>query len=436
MTGTARDCAGELRDTYGLDVVVVPTNRPMLRADRPDVVFATREAKERAVVDEIRRVSRMGRPVLVGTLTVEESERLSERLRGCGVSCHVLNAKNPAAEAAIVANAGAPGAVTISTNMAGRGTDIRLGGDHQQDRERVAALGGLYVIGTNRHESQRIDLQLRGRAGRQGDPGESQLFVSLEDDLLVRYGIRGLLPPWLVTPVGDEPIENPVVRREIARAQRIIEGQNFDIRRTLSQYSAIVEEQHRVLLEWREALLLGRHTPDVWRRLPERFRPLVESLGEEAVLRGERTVTLHHIDRAWCDHLVLCADLREGSHLARLGGQNPLQRFAQEAALGFSRIHDEIDDAVLASLDHVQVTSGELDLAGVGMKAPASTWTYMVNDDPFRHQIGALLTGPGGATIAIYSAAILMPLLMLWGLVDTFLRKRPGRRPSPFGPPD
>ncbi len=171
MTGTARDCAGELRDTYGLDVVVVPTNRSMLRADRPDVVFGTREAKELAVVDEIRRVTRTGRPVLVGTLTVEESERLSERLRGCGVSCHVLNAKNPAAEAAIVANAGAPGEVTISTNMAGRGTDIRLGGDHKQDREQVAALGGLYVIGTNQHESHRIDLQLRGRAGRQGDAG-------------------------------------------------------------------------------------------------------------------------------------------------------------------------------------------------------------------------------------------------------------------------
>ena len=191
MTGTAQTAALELRQLYGLEVVVIPTHRPMIRVDQPDLVFTHREAKEKAVVDEIRRVHASDRPVLVGTLTVEESERLAARLRSAGVACQILNAKHDEMEARVVAGAGAVGAVTISTNMAGRGTDIRLGGEDEADHERVAALGGLYVIGTNRHESARVDLQLRGRAGRQGDPGESRFFVSLEDDLLVRYGSRG-----------------------------------------------------------------------------------------------------------------------------------------------------------------------------------------------------------------------------------------------------
>ncbi len=257
MTGTAQTAAEELRELYGLDVVVVPTHRPMIRVDQPDVVFTHRDAKERAVVEEIQRAHASGRPVLVGTLTVEESERLAERLRGAGVACQVLNAKNDAMEALVIARAGARGAVTISTNMAGRGTDIRLGGEDEAEREQVAALGGLYVIGTNRHESRRVDLQLRGRAGRQGDPGESRFFVSLEDDLLVRYGIEALIAGRVVTGRRDEPIDHPVLRAEIARAQRIIEGQNFEIRKTLWRYASVVEGQRREVMAARQAILHG-----------------------------------------------------------------------------------------------------------------------------------------------------------------------------------
>jgi preprotein translocase subunit SecA len=198
MTGTAQDAARELEEFYGLRVVVVPPHRPVARVDHPDVVFTHKEAKEKALVEEIGRTHAAERPVLVGTLTIEESERLASRLQSAGVPCDVLNARNDAREAEIVAPAGALGAVTISTNMAGRGTDIRLGGPDGADRERVDELGGLYVIGTSRHESHRVDLQLRGRAGRQGDAGESRFFVSLEDDLLVRYGVRRLLPERLV----------------------------------------------------------------------------------------------------------------------------------------------------------------------------------------------------------------------------------------------
>ena len=272
MTGTARDSAAELRQSYGLDVVVIPTHQPMVRVDREDLVFTHREAKERAIVEEIQRAHATGRPVLVGTATVTESERVADELRVAGVRCEVLNAKNDAEEAPIVARAGALGAVTISTNMAGRGTDIRLGGDSESDHDRVAALGGLYVVGTNRHESGRVDLQLRGRAGRQGDPGESRFFVSLEDELLVRYGIHCLIPRRFLPAKADGPIESTVVRREVARAQRIIEGQNFEIRRTLARYADVVEAQHRRVMERRQAMLTGEESPDMWQQEPERPR--------------------------------------------------------------------------------------------------------------------------------------------------------------------
>jgi preprotein translocase subunit SecA len=432
MTGTARACADELQQVYGLDVVVIPTHRPVLRIDRDDTVFTHLEAKERAVVDEIRRAHATGRPVLVGTTTVTESERLAGRIRAEGIACEVLNAKNDAKEAAIVERAGTLGAVTISTNMAGRGTDIRLGGADETDHGRVAALGGLYVIGTNRHESRRVDLQLRGRAGRQGDPGESRFFLSLEDELLVRYGVRSLIADRFMPDRSEAPVENPIVRQEIARVQRIIEGQNFEIRRTLARYAAVVETQHDLFLERRQPMVEGEAQPDVWAGEPSRRARLVAAAGERAVIDAERTVTLACMDRAWQNHLAVCADLREGIHLVRLGGHDPLTRFTSEAIQAFSGLEDEVDDAVLAALETIRIEGDRLDLTGTGLKSPSSTWTYLVNDDPFRNRIGALLTGPGGVTIAMYSAAVLMPLLLLWGLVENALRRLPGRRYDPI----
>jgi preprotein translocase subunit SecA len=436
MTGTAVDAASELRAFYGVDVLVVPTHRRMIRVDRPDVVFRHREAKETAVVAEIRKVHESGRPVLVGTLTIDESERLAERLRSTGIVCEVLNAKNDEQEAEIVARAGAPGAVTISTNMAGRGTDIRLGGADESSGERVRSLGGLYVIGTNRHESRRVDRQLRGRAGRQGDPGESRFFLSLEDDLLVRYGIQNLLRGRFAAGGGvsaDEPLDNPLVTQEIARAQRIVEGQNFEIRKTLSRYSSLIEEQHRVVAERRQSLLHGRELADVWSEAaPDRFAALVASAGQEAVERAEVVVTLFHIDRIWREHLALCADLRDGIHLVSLGGQDPLTRFTSEVTAAFRSVEERIDAAVLDTLAHVNVRRGALDLGPAGIKGPSSTWTYLVNDDPFRNQVLLKLIGPGGTTIAIYSAALFGPLFLLWGILERFLRKIEPRRGDPF----
>jgi len=436
MTGTARSAAAELHAIYGLEVAVIPTHRLMIRVDRADEVYACRDAKERAIVGEIAHAHATGRPVLVGTSTVTESEGLARMLGNAGIPAVVLNAKNDAEEAPIIARAGALGAVTISTNMAGRGTDIRLGGERDEDRDRVAALGGLYVIGTNLHESRRVDLQLRGRAGRQGDPGESRFLVSLEDDLLVRYGIDGLIPARLRSGPSDAPIENPIVCREVARAQRIVEGQHVEIRRTLARYAVVVEEQHRRLFERRRAMLVGEDEPDLWLALaPEGRATLVAAAGEAAVVDAERVITLGCIDRAWRDHLAWCADVREGVHLVRLGGQDPLTRFTSDAIAAYTTIDDVIDEAVVEALATVRVDGVALDLTGTGLKAPTSTWTYLVNDDPFKSRIGAMLTGPGGATLAIYSAMFLGPLFFLWMLVDRLFRRSARRRADPFGKP-
>ena len=438
MTGTARDAAWEMHELYGARTVVVPTNRPCIRTDHPDVVFAHREAKERAVVEEVRASHATGRPVLVGTLTVEESERMADRLRAAGVPCEVLNARNDEAEAAIVERAGAPGAVTISTNMAGRGTDIRLGGPNEAERDRVVALGGLYIVGTNRHESRRVDLQLRGRAGRQGDPGETRFFVSLEDDLMLRYRLHDLLPANVVPPERDGPIEHPIVRREMARAQRIIEGQNLEIRRTLWRYSSLVEVQRQRLMALRQAILVDCRQAAALTASSERRAALAAAAGEEAVCRAEQAVALFQLDRAWREHLALVADIREGIHLVALGGGDPLTRFTSEVVQAFERLKGDVARAVLDTMDHAVARDGTIELPGVNLQGPSSTWTYIVTDDPFRNQIGRLLTGPGRTTIAIYAAAVMMPLLILWGLVDRLLRRRPPRGATavPAGPRD
>jgi preprotein translocase subunit SecA len=423
MTGTARSAAEELKQVYGRDVTVIPTHRPIRRIDQDDVVYATLHAKERAIVEEVRSAHANRRPVLVGTASVTESERLAARLREVGVACEVLNAKNDAEEARIVAGAGALGAVTISTNMAGRGTDIRLGGADDADHNTVAALGGLYVIGANRHESRRVDLQLRGRAGRQGDPGESRFFVSLEDELLVRFGIKGLIAGRYRPDDSGAPIDNPIVRREVARAQRIVDGQNYEIRKTLGRYTQVVDEQHTRLMERRLAILTRDERPAVWERDRGRRDALAGATSEDTVDDAERLVTLACIDRAWQQHLALIADLREGIHLVRLGGSDPLTTFTSEAIRAFTRIDDEIDTAVLDALSRLTVQGNRLDLESVGVRGPSSTWTYLVNDDPFRNRIGALLTGPGGPTLAMYAAGVLGPLLVLWGLVERFWRR-------------
>jgi preprotein translocase subunit SecA len=384
MTATARSAAEELKSFFRLTVVVIPPHRPCVRVDEPDRVFTHKAAKVEAVVDEIHRAHGTGRPVLVGSASVLESEALASALERGGVYPLVLNAKNDEIEARIVAGAGDLGAVTIATNMAGRGTDIRLGGESEERRARVKALGGLYVIGTNRHESRRIDDQLRGRAGRQGDPGSSRFFVSLEDDLMVRYGIRDLIP-WQRYPDPDRaPVEDPVVHREIARAQRIIEGQNFEIRLTLRRYSTFVEGQRRILQGRRREILEEKHDlAFLESRCPGRYAELRARFGEALVRRIEREITLAHIDRSWAEHLAQVANIRDGIHLESLGAAPPLDRFHERAAEAFLITREEIDAGIVHTFETASVTADGIDIAAAGLRGPSSTWTYLVNDTPF-----------------------------------------------------
>ena len=325
MTGTAASQSREFHELYNLDVQVIATHRPMIRVDPPDRVFASKFDKEQALAQEIRRIHETGRPVLVGTGSVEESERLSARL--AGLKHEVLNARNDEAEAAIIAKAGERGAVTISTNMAGRGTDILLG-------EGVAELGGLHVIGTNKHESRRIDYQLRGRAGRQGDPGSSQFFVSQDDDLLVRFRS-----------------EDPRLRQDPGELQRVAEGQNLNIRLFLWKYEAVIEGQRRRWQTRRQEVLVSP-----------------ESL--------ERLVTLQVMDEFWSGYLAAITDLRQGVHWVSWGGRDPLHEYLTNVDGIFHEMEDTLEDAIAGRLEEARQGHADPNERG-------ATWTYLTTDQPF-----------------------------------------------------
>ena len=356
MTGTAATQAEEFRRVYGLRVIAIPTHRPVIRVDHSERIFRSKAAKEQAVVEEILRVHATGRPILVGTASVEESERLSRLLTGAGIPSQVLNARQDEAEARIIAQAGGLGVVTVSTNMAGRGTDIVLG-------EGVVALGGLYVLGTNRHEARRIDHQLRGRAGRQGDPGDSCFFLSLEDDLLVRYGL-------------DEP-------HSLDHAQRVIEGQNLDIRQTLWKYESLLESQRRVVHELRRAVLLGEAESLLAERALDRRQELSDRFGTELIRQVERDITLAKIDEHWSDYLTAVAELRDGIHWQSYAGKDPVHEFRTRVVELFDRMLEQMDDEVVEAFETAEITAAGIDLARAGLLDTSATWTYLTTDQPF-----------------------------------------------------
>lgn len=384
MTATAEIAAEEFYEFYGLPVVIIPPHRPCIRMDNPDLVFTHKEAKKDALVREITKVHKTGRPILVGTASVEESEDLAETLKKAGIVCDVLNAKTDELEASIIAGAGAIGAVTISTNMAGRGTDIKLGGAEQQDRDAVALLGGLYVIGTSRYESRRVDNQLRGRSGRQGDPGSSRFFISLEDDLIVRYRIDQLLPELYRSLRQQQPLEEPQVIKEIERAQRIIEGQHFDMRRMLRKYSAVLESERRLVQERRmEVLNEGPYLKSFLEQCPEKYLEITKQLGETAAIEGGRKVMLYHIDKAWSEHLAFAAHIREGIHLVSLTGKRPIEEFHYALIPVFYEFWNKVKTNAQKDYNSIPVTDQGFNLAEAGLKAPSSSWTYLVNDQLF-----------------------------------------------------
>jgi preprotein translocase subunit SecA len=411
MTGTALTEAEEFHKIYKLEVVPIPTNQPMIRKDEPDLIFSTEEAKFNAIADEVEARNHKGQPVLVGTVSIEKSERLSRLLDKRGISHQVLNAKQHEREAEVVAAAGQPGAVTIATNMAGRGTDIVLG-------ERVAGLGGLFILGTERHESRRIDNQLRGRAGRQGDPGESRFFLSFEDDLMRVFGgdrMRGIMSTFRID--DEVPIESRLVSRNIESAQSRVEGANFDSRRYVVEFDDVVNTQRAIiyaerdrilegvdtrdnLLEWTEEVIReltdlhcpGRHQAQwelesLWDRLrylfpfPPADEVDLEQLGEssdevaetlfneaarlyvekeerytaEVVRIAETQIMLQLIDQRWADYLTSLEHLKDDIRWQSMGQRDPLVEFKAEAFSAFSAFQDSLKQEIVRYLFHAEI---------------------------------------------------------------------------------
>jgi preprotein translocase subunit SecA len=378
MTGTAVAAGGEFREFYGLEIAVIPPNRPCIRADESDRLYPTIRDKEQAVVGEVAAAHATGRPILIGTLDIAESERLAGELDRAGLRCTVLNAKNDAQEAAIVAEAGARGAITVSTQMAGRGTDIRLGGTGGH-RDLIAGLGGLYVIGTGRHASSRLDHQLRGRAGRQGDPGGSVFFASMEDELIAAYA-------------PDQAQAGPADSQAhwaLGHAQRVAEGVNLEIHRNTWQYNKLVEDQRRIVLDHRDRVLRTDHALSALAgQCPDRLAELSPGVDRSVLAGAARQIVLFYLDRAWADHLAFLADLREGIHLRALArGTVPLNEFNREAIRAFRALLEEASAESAETFRTAPITADGVDLEAIGLKRPTATWTYLVHENPFGHDI-------------------------------------------------
>jgi preprotein translocase subunit SecA len=394
-TATATAVREQLREFYQLSIVVVPPNMPSIRIDAPERIYLTREQLETALVAEVSGAHGVGRPVLIGTLDVAHSERVAARLFGAGISCVVLNAKDDAAEAAVIARAGAPGAVTVSTQMAGRGTDIRLGGPAETRRDEVVAVGGLYVIGCGRHDSRRVDGQLRGRAGRQGDPGGSVFFVSLDDELITRYAGAAMPSPKaaakkLRRAIHSGPrglVEDDAVTAAVDHAQTVAEQITFEVHRNTWRYNLFVELQRRIMARRRESVLTTPAAAHMLaQRSPRAYRDVLARVGD--VTEAARSIALYHLDQRWTDHLAYLADVREGINLRVLAHLDPVDEFHRETAAAFKTLIADVDDLTVDTLETVEITGPQWRMADAGFVRPTATWTYVVHDNPLGEGVG------------------------------------------------
>jgi len=400
MTGTALAAGEQLRQFYKLGVSPIPPNTPNVRDDEPDRVYVTVAAKNDGIIDHITEAHATGQPILVGTQDVAESEDLHRRLLRRGVPAVVLNAKNDEEEARVIAEAGKLGAVTVSTQMAGRGTDIRLGGseaaDDSAEKKAVADLGGLHVIGTGRHRTERLDFQLRGRTGRQGDPGSSVFFSSWEDDVVAAHLDPGKLPNEC-----DETgrIISPKATALLDHAQRVAEGRLLDVHANTWRYNQLIAQQRSIIVERRNTLLSTATAHEELRELaPERDAELAEVLGAESEANLERIcrrIMLYHLDRGWADHLAYLSDIRESIHLRALGRQNPLDEFHRLAVDAFADLAADAIEASQQTFETANILEDEPGLDLSKLARPTSTWTYMVHDNPMRDDTMSALSLPG-----------------------------------------
>ncbi|MEN9647247.1 MAG: preprotein translocase subunit SecA [Candidatus Parcubacteria bacterium] len=369
MTGTAMTSTEEFYKVYGLNVVEVPTHRSIARKDNNDFIFQNENGKYVALARIVKELQQKGQPVLIGTASIEKNEQLSEYLSRAGVRHEVLNAKNHEREAMITADAGKKGAVTVATNMAGRGIDIKLGGagSTKEAYDEVKSLGGLFVIGTERHEARRIDNQLRGRAGRQGDPGETQFFVSLDDDLM-RIFASGMIKASM-SKIGvreDEPIQNSLINRVLESAQKKIEGMHFDSRKHVLDYDNVLNFQRGVIYGRRSKILLGNRE-QIQKELtaiesvatPEELTALHkkrDALGEDHFWEVLRQVLLRSIDLFWIDHLEMMDYLRSSVHLRAYGQRDPLVEYKKEGLRLFKDLEASVYEEVLRIIPLAEVT--------------------------------------------------------------------------------
>ncbi len=372
MTGTAVTSAEEFDKVYGLDVIVVLTNKPMVREFLNDEIYKTKEGKLKAIVGEIKERNTKGQPILVGTRSVEKNEHLSKLLELEGIKHEVLNAKNHQREGEIIAQAGKVGAVTVATNMAGRGVDISLGGNpiNQEEATKIKELGGLYVLGTERHEARRIDNQLRGRSGRQGDPGSSQFFLSLEDELMRIFGgdqIRAVAEK-LDLP-EDQPIQAGIISKAIEEAQSKIEGRNFDIRKSVLEYDDVMNKHREVFYKKRKEILQkakeGKLSDFILELLSQKGIPKEEydkkrkEIGEDQIDGVEKTVCLRIMDMLWLNHLENMNYLRDSVRLRAYGNKNPLVEYKKEGYEMFKDLLKTMEASIAKTILQVKLTPVE-----------------------------------------------------------------------------
>lgn len=365
MTGTAATSSEEFYKVYGLEVVSIPTNRKSQRLDRNDLIFQSEKGKLLALAKKVKELNDKGQPVLIGTVSIAKNEILSAYLKQSGIPHQVLNAKNHEQEASIIAQAGRKGSVTIATNMAGRGVDIKLGGSPliKEEYEEVKSLGGLFVIGTERHEARRIDNQLRGRSGRQGDPGETQFFVSLEDDLMRVFAydsIKGMMGRFGIP--EDEPIENKLINKSLEAAQTKIEGFHFDTRKHVLEYDNVLNHQREIMYERRRNILLGNHgSIDTFlnsvvsgdEALLEIIQQEKQKIGADDFYRALRMIILQTIDFFWVDHLEAMDYLRNSVNLRAYGQRDPLVEYKKEGLRLFRVMEETMFDQISRLLPHI-----------------------------------------------------------------------------------
>ncbi len=378
MTGTIRSAKDEIRNLYGLEIDVIPPHTPCVRMDREDAVYPSNENRARAVLDEVRRSYEKGQPVLMGTRSVSESELYAEKLTALGIPHSVLNARNDEQESEIIARAGEPFRVTVSTNMAGRGVDIKLGGKDEKEKAAVIAAGGLSIIGVGMNRSLRIDRQLSGRAGRQGDPGESRFFISLDDELLKAYAEE---KNWFDLAEPGEPVTEKSILKEIRRIQKYSEGEDAEARYMLEKYSIIMEQQRKLISERHRNILTDAEIPSFIKDGdPAYYEDLVARCGEKGVTLAQKQLALYYINRHWADYLDSMENARNGIHLMIVGGKRPLDEYHRIAIAAFDEMMEEIREDIVEATRKFAITENGIDMKSAGLIGATSTRTYMIDE--------------------------------------------------------